>query len=85
MLKLKFQYFGHLLRRDDSFEKPLMLGKIEGRQIRGQQRGKWLENITDSLDMSLGELQELVMEPEALHAEAPGVTNSRTQLETELN
>ena len=79
MLKLKFQYFGHLLRRDDSFEKPLMLGKIEGRQIRGQQRGKWLENITDSLDMSLGELQELVMDRETWRAAVHGVAGSRTR------
>ena len=78
MLKLKFQYFGHLLRRDDSFEKPLMLGKIEGRKIRGQQRGKWLENITDSLDMSLGELQELVMDRETWCAAIYGVAKSQT-------
>ena len=78
MLKLKFQYFCHLMRRADSYEKTLMLGKIEGRKIRGQQRGKWLENITDSLDMSLGELQELVMDREAWRAVIHGVAKIRT-------
>ena len=85
MLKLKPQYFGHLMQRADSLENTLMLGGIRGRRRKGRQKMRWLDGITDSMDMSMSELQKLVMDREAWHAAVHGVTKSQTRLSDELN